>query len=60
MRALIDSRSKVNVMHFNYVTKLGLCTRKVDIGIENINRSHLNIFEIVIADCLVKNKLERI
>ena len=33
VRALIDSSSKVNAMHPAYATKLGLRTRKIDVGI---------------------------
>lgn len=47
-------------MHFIYVTKLSFCTRKIDISTQKINKSYLNIFEIIIADCLVNNKLKRV
>ena len=43
-----------------YATKLGLCTRKIDLGIQKIDGFYLDSFEIVIADCLVNNKLERV
>ena len=32
VRALIDSGSEVNTMHPAYATKLGLRTRKIDVG----------------------------
>ena len=60
VRVLIDSGSEVNIMHPIYTTKLGLCTRKIDVGIQKIDGSYLDTFEIVVADCLVKNKLERV
>ena len=60
MRALIDSSSEVNAMHPAYTTKLGLCAKKIDVGAQKINRSHLDIFRMVIADCLVKDKLRRV
>ena len=60
MRSLIDSGSKVNAMHPTYATKLGLCARKIDVNAQKINRSYLDIFGMVIVDCLVKNKLGRI
>ena len=60
MRALIDLGSKVNAIHPAYTTKLGLCTRKIDVNVQKINESHLDIFEIVIADCSVQDKLERV
>ena len=47
-------------MHPAYTTKLGLCARKIDVGIQKIDRSHLDIFGIVIANCLVNNKLKKI
>ena len=59
-RALIDLGSKVNAIHPAYTTKLGLHARKIDVGIQNIDGSHLNTFRIVIIDCSVKNKLKRV
>ena len=47
-------------MHPAYATKLGHCARKIDVGAQKIDRSHLHTFGIVIADCSVKNKLERV
>ena len=32
MRALIDLSSEVNAIHPTYAIKLGLCTRKIDVG----------------------------
>ena len=58
--ALIDSGSEVNAMHPVYATKLGLHTSKIDVSAQKINGSHLDIFGMVIADCSVKNKLERV
>ena len=60
MRALIDSGSKVNAIHLAYATKLDLYAGKIDVGAQKIDGSHLEIFRIVIADYLVKNKLERV
>ena len=60
VRALIDSSSEVNAMHSAYTTKLGLRARKIDVGAQKIDGSHLDTFGIVIADCSVKNKLERV
>ena len=47
-------------MHPTYIMKLGLRDKKIDISIQKINRSHLDIFGIVIADYLFKNKFERV
>ena len=33
---------------------------KIDVGIQKIDGSYLDIFEMVIADCSVKNKLGRV
>ena len=60
MTALINLSSKVNVIHFAYITKLGLCAKKIGLSTQKIDRSHLDIFGIVIVDCSVKNKLERV
>ena len=60
MKTLINSGSKVNAMHPIYAMKLDLCTRKINVGVYNIDGSHLDTFGIVIADCLVKNKLTRV
>ena len=60
IRALIDSRSKVNLMHHAYTIKLDPSARKIDLGIQKIDGSHLDIFEMVIANYSVKNKLERV
>ena len=60
IRALIDLRSEVNAIHPAYATKLGLHAKKIDVGTQEIDGSHLDSFEIVIADCSVKNKLESV
>ena len=60
VRALIDSGSEVNAMHPAYATKLGLRARKIDVGAQKIDGSHLDTFGMVIADCSVKNKLGRV
>ena len=58
--ALIDSDSKVNAMYHAYTTKLGFCVGKINVGAQKIDRSYLYIFGIVIADCLVNDKLRRV
>ena len=47
-------------MHPAYITKLSLRARKIDIGVQKIDGSHLDTFRIIIADYSVKNKLERV
>ena len=60
VRALIDLSSEVNAMHPTYATKLGLRTRIIDVGVQKIDRSHLDTFEMVIANFSVKDKLGRV
>ena len=60
VRALIDLGSEVNAIHPAYATKLGLRARKIDVGAQKIDRSYLDTFGMVIADCSVKNKLGRV
>ena len=60
VRALIDLGSEVNAMHPAYATKLGLHARKIDVGAQKIDGSHLDTFGMVIADCSVKDKLGRV
>ena len=60
VRALIDLGSKVNAMHPAYATKLGLHARKINVGAQKINGSHLDTFKMVIADYSFKNKLKRV
>ena len=47
-------------MHPAYATKLGLYARKIDVGAQKIDKSYLDIFEMVITDCSVKHKLRRV
>ena len=47
-------------MHPAYTMKLALHARKIDVDIQKIDGSHLDTFEMVIADCLVKDKLGRV
>ena len=47
-------------MHPAYATKLGLCARKIDIGAQKIDKSYLDTFRMIIADCSAKDKLGRV
>ena len=40
--------------------KLGFCIKKIDISMQKIDRSYLDIFRIVIIDYLNKNKLGKV
>ena len=59
MGTLIDSSSEVNAMHPAYATKLVFSARKIDVGAQKFDGSHLEIFGMAIADCSVKNKLRK-
>lgn len=60
VRALIDLSSKVIIINFIYIIKLGFCAKKINIGILKIDKYYLNIFGIIIIDYSIKNKLEKI
>ena len=60
MKVLINSGSKVNAMDPAYATKLGLRARKIDVGVQKIDKSHLDTFGMVIADYSVNDKLGRV
>lgn len=60
MKALINLGSEVNAIHLVYATKLSLYIKKVNIGVQKINRSYISTFRIVMVDCLLKNKLGKI
>lgn len=50
--ALIDSRSKVNVMASAYTKKLGLWMQKTNVGTQKIDGLTLETYGIVIASFL--------
>ena len=56
VRALLNSGSKVNAMSLSYAKRLGLKTRKTNIGAQKIDGSALETFGIVIADFQVEDK----
>ena len=60
VRTLTNSGSKVNAMHPTYTMKLGLRTRKIVIGAQKIDESHMDTFGMVITNYSVKDKLGRI
>ena len=59
VRALLDSGSEVNAMSPAYAKKLGLKTRKTNVGAQKIDGPALNMFGMVIADFQVENKSGR-
>ena len=46
-------------MSLNCIQKLGLKVQKTNVGAQKINGSILEIFEIVIADFKMKDKIDR-
>ena len=56
VRALLNSGSEVNAMSPAYAKKLGLKTRKTNVGAQKIDGSALETFEMVIADFQVEDK----
>ena len=50
VRALLDSGSEVNAMSPAYAERLGLKTRKTNVGAQKIDGSVLETFGMVIAD----------
>lgn len=60
MSTLIDLDNKVIIMHLVYTTKLGFCARKNNVNIQKIDKFYLDMFEIIIADYLVKTKFKRV
>ena len=59
VRALLDIGSEVNTMSLAYAKRLGLKTRKTNVGDQKIDGSALETFGMVIADFQVENKSGR-
>lgn len=57
VRDLIDWGSKVNVITLAYVAILGLKVQETNIRAQKVDGSTLDIFEMVLADFHVENKL---
>ena len=56
VKALLDNGSKVNAMSPAYAKRLGLKTRKTNVGAQKIDGSALETFGMVIADFQVEDK----
>ena len=56
VKALLNSGSKVNAMNPTYAKRLGIKTRKINVGAQKIYGSILETFEIVIADFQIEDK----
>lgn len=53
VKALIDSRSEINVMTLVHAAKLGFVIRKTNISAQKIDSSILAIYRMIIADFLL-------
>ena len=60
IKTVIDLSSKINMMQLTHTIKLGLRIKKINIGVQKIDGSYLNIFKMVIVNYSIKNKLERV
>ena len=58
--ALFDLSSKVNVVHPAFAKELGFFIRLTDVGVQKINGTILNVYRIVVASFLVKNKANQV
>ena len=56
VKALLNSGSEVNAMSPIYAKRLGLKTRKTNVGVQKIDGSILKTFEMVIANFQVEDK----
>ena len=56
---MLDSGSEVNAMSLAYTKRLGLKTRKTNVGAQKINGSALKTFGMVIANFQVEDKSGR-
>lgn len=56
---LINFNSKINIITLRYVLKLSLKVRLTNVKEQKIDGFTIQTFEIVLASCYVKNKLER-
>ena len=56
---MLNSGSKVNTISLAYAEKLGLKTRKTNVGAQKIDGSTLETFGMVIADFQVEDKSGR-
>lgn len=60
VQALVDSGSEVNAMTSVYASKLGLVTRKTDVGAQKIDGLSLKTYRIVIAGFSLQDKPGRV
>ena len=56
---MFNSSNKVNAINLNYPQKLGLKILKTNIEAQKMNSSTLEVFEMMIADFQIKNKIDQ-
>lgn len=54
----MNLKNEINAIHPNLVQKLGFQFKKTNFGSQNIDRSYLNIFGIVIVEFFTKDKFK--
>ena len=59
VKTLLDSGNEVNAINPALTRKLGLYSRKTNVGAQKINGSALEIFKMMIADFQVEDKVGR-
>ena len=59
VRVLLNSGSEINAINLNYTWKLGLKTRRTNVGAQKIDGPALKIFGMIIADFQVEDKASR-
>lgn len=49
----------MNIIHLDFAKKLGFEAQKTTLGVQNINKSRLYLFDIIITHFVVKDKEEK-
>ena len=60
VQALIDSRSKINIIHLSFVKKLSLSIGPVKVGAQKIDVTMLDTYKMVIVAFSIMDKENRI
>ena len=60
MLAFFDSDSKINAIYLIFASKLGFSIRPTNVGVQKIDGTTLDTFEIVVAAFLMTDKANRV
>lgn len=60
IKALLDSRSKINAMTLAYATELGLRPRATNVNIQEIDGSALEIYVMISASFSLQDRQKRV